>query len=130
MISIARQRGFTLLELLVVLTLLGLAAGVVAPRASRWLDAAAERGWKADLKAQIEGLPIRAFLAGTPLVVDAQQLQAALPGRPAGLQIQMKRALRYGATGAAGGGAVEIQTRDAREIWTVRPVTGEVLVSP
>ena len=43
--------------LTVVLALLGLAAGVAAPRAMQALEAASERGWRNDVLARIESLP-------------------------------------------------------------------------
>lgn len=121
-----RRRGFTLLEMLVVLALLGLVAGLVAPQAGRWLSNAQERGWRADLKARIEGLPIKAFLAGRPLSVDAVQLQAGLPGESGGLVLRMRQPLRYSASGAAEGGELELLRGAMVERWRVRPVSGEV----
>ena len=84
-----RAQGFTLLELLVVLLLLGLIMGLVAPLASRSLEAAQRRGWRADLKARIETLPVRAFLAGEALSMDAKQLPLGLPGQSGGVVLRM-----------------------------------------
>lgn len=120
-----RAAGFTLLELLVVLLLLGLAVGMVAPNASRWLDAAQARGWRADLKAHLEALPVRAFLAGEALSVDATQLSRAVPA-PAGTRLRVEAPLRYSASGMAVGGSVELQQGTSREIWRIRPISGEV----
>ncbi|KQV47063.1 hypothetical protein ASC95_26525 [Pelomonas sp. Root1217] len=120
-----RVAGFTLLELLVVLLLLGLAAGMVAPNASRWLDAAQERGWRADLKAYLETLPLRAFRSGEVLSIDAAQLRKAVP-EPVGIQLRVDKPLRYGASGMAVGGAIELRQGASREIWRIRPISGEV----
>ena len=120
-----KAAGFTLLELLVVLILLGLAVGMVAPNASRWLDAAQARGWRADLKAHLETLPVRAFLAGEALVIDAEQLRKAVPG-PADVQLRIKVPLRYGASGMAVGGALEVRQGGHWEVWRIRPISGVV----
>lgn len=120
-----RAAGFTLLELLVVLLLLGLAAGMVAPNASRWLDAAQERGWRADLKAHLEALPVRAFLAGETLTIDAEKLRKAVP-QPVGIRLSLDTPLRYGASGMAVGGTIELQQGSYREVWRIRPISGEV----
>ncbi|MDM4767546.1 type II secretion system protein [Pelomonas sp. SE-A7] len=118
--------GFTLLEMLVVLALFALAAGIVAPQAGRWLEAAQARGWRADLRARLEAQPIRAFLAGQAISLDAQQLRAELPGAPQGLRLALKRPLRYSASGAAEGGELELIEGGRRERWLIRPVSGEV----
>ena len=104
--------GFTLLELLVVLAILGLISGLLAPRVVGWLDAAKVRGWRNDLRVHIELLPVRAFQAGEALVVDAEFLQRDLPPRPAALQMRLPQQLplwryrpgrrRYGRAGPGG----------------------------
>jgi len=121
------SRGFTLLELLVVLLLLGLVTGLVAPQAVRWLDSAQQRGWRADLKARIETLPVRAFLSGEPLSIDARQLQLGLLGEAGGAELRMAEPLRYSAMGMAMGGRLELVQGTSREVWQVLPVTGAVV---
>lgn len=124
-------RGFTLLEVLVVLVLLGLAAGVAAPRTLQALTAAQERGWRNDMKARIEALPVRAFLAGEALSLDAQTLLRELPPPQAAVELQMQAPLRYTALGLAGGGELSLKF-DARpaERWRVEALTGRVTVLP
>ena len=121
-------RGFTLLELLVVMVLLALMLGLVAPNASRWLEAAQVRGWRVDLKARIEALPVRVFLSGEALSLDIQQLQRDLPGQPGGLELRMAAPLRYSAVGMAAGGELELWRGSQIEVWTIQPVTGEVVI--
>lgn len=121
-----QQQGFTLLEMLVVLLLLALTTGIVAPRASRWLDAAQERGWRADLKARIEMLPVRAFLSGEAMTLDIRQLTQDLPGQSGGVELRLKAPLRYSASGAAVGGELELVRGDVRERWVIEPISGAV----
>jgi general secretion pathway protein G len=120
-------RGFTLLELLVVLTLIGLAIGLVAPSMVGWLGAAQERGWRADLRARIESLPVRAFIGGEPLALDGPALLRDLPGLPADVTLELDSPLRYSELGVALGGALEIQQGRRRDRWRVAPVTGDVI---
>jgi len=120
--------GYTLLELLVVMLLLGLMMGLVAPRASQWLEAAQVRGWRADLRARIEALPVKAFLAGEPLSIDAAQLQQGLPGRPGGVELQLAAPLLYSRAGMASGGRMVVIQGASREVWTVQPVSGAVVL--
>jgi general secretion pathway protein H len=121
-----QRHGFTLLEMLVVLVMLALATGIVAPRAAGWLDAARERGWRDDLRAYLEVLPVRTFIAGEPLVLEAKDLLAAVPGAPAQTEIRLPTPIRYDALGVATGGTVELRRGNAREVWRIEPVTGRV----
>ena len=121
-----QARGFTLLELLVVLTLIGLSIGLVAPSMVRWLGAAQERGWRADLQARIEALPVKAFIGGEPLALDGPELLRDLPGLPADVMLKLEAPLRYSELGVALGGVLEIQQGRRSDRWRVAPVTGEV----
>ncbi len=120
------SRGFTLLEMLVVLALMALATGIALPRLSGWLDSVQERGWRADLRAHLEALPVRTFLNGEGQQVDAARLLAAVPGAPTGVELVLSEPLIYTATGAAGGGTLELRRAGQRERWTIEPVTGRV----
>lgn len=125
----SKQQGFTLLELLVVIALLAMAVGLVAPAAVRSLEAARERGLASDLTALLEGLPVRAFRQGTLLRMDDKQLRESLPDLPADwrLSIEGDALLQYGAVGVARGGQIRLQApgREAM-LWQVSPITGEV----
>lgn len=112
--------------MLVVLVMLALATGIVAPRAAGWLDAARERGWRDDLRAYLEVLPVRTFIAGEPLMLEAKDLLAAVPGAPAQTEIRLPAPLRYDALGVATGGTVELRRGEAREVWLIELVTGRV----
>lgn len=122
-----RRRGFTLLELLVVLAIVALASATAVPRVAGWLAAAEQRGWRADLRAQLSRYPAQAFLAGAPLMVDAQRLRQDLGERwPANAEVRLDKPLRYGANGAAQGGRLTVTLGDWRSEWRVTPLTGEV----
>jgi hypothetical protein len=117
-----------LLELLVVMLLLGLIMGVVAPQSARWLSSAQQRGWRVDLMARLASLPVQAFLAGTELTVDAEQLSKGLQGIAGVLRVPAP--LRYDASGMAFGGQVELLNGAVVEVWLVAPITGEVSAGP
>lgn len=112
------------------MALLALAVGILAPRASGWLDAAQWRGWRDDLRARLEALPVRSFLRGQPMTLEARDVRAAQPGAPAGLEIRLAEPLHYSATGAAGGGRIEFIFPGHREVWQVEAITGRVTVLP
>ncbi|MDL5032869.1 prepilin-type N-terminal cleavage/methylation domain-containing protein [Pelomonas sp. APW6] len=125
------RRGFTLLEVLVVLALLGLAAGVAAPRAMQAMAGAQERGWRNDVMARIESLPARAFLSGQPISMTAEALLRELPPPRDGITLELRQPLRYTALGLAVGGELRLAF-DARpaERWRVEPATGRITVTP
>ena len=123
-----RPRGFTLLELLVVLALVALVTGLVAPLAYKGLSAAKERGTRADLRAVLEGLPMRAFRQGQPQSYDGPALTALLPDLPQGWRVVTEPELRYAASGVAGGGTVRLFGAEGVVVeWRVQSVSGEVL---
>ncbi len=76
-----KPRGFTLIEMLVAMVILGLVAGMALPAMQRWYDAVQAR---AQVAAIVESLRGAAFAAGarrTTLVVDEGSFAAATPGR-------------------------------------------------
>lgn len=122
-----RSGGFTLLELLVVLAIVALASSVAVPRVVGWLAGAEQRGWRSDLRAQLNRYPVRAFLGGEPLVVDAARLRKDFPGTwPEGAEIAMNQPLRYTAAGVASGGELSLQLGAWKARWRITPFTGDV----
>ncbi len=120
-------RGFTLLELVVVMALMALAAGLVVPAAQRGLDAARERGIGSDLSAALSGLPMRAFRDGAAVSVDAPQLRKLVPDLPSDWSLVLEQPLHYTGTGVASGGLVRLQPPGRSALaWRVLPVSGEV----
>ena len=76
-----RQRGFTLIEALVSLVLLGLLAGLVFPSMNRWYSAIVARQEVAELSIQIKQLPARAVLSARDLsLADFAEPAAAADG--------------------------------------------------
>lgn len=120
--------GFTLLELLVVLLLVALAAGMVAPAALRGLAAAQERAVAADLEALLAGLPAQAFRRGEALRLDAAALRERLPDLPADWRLELDGpALAYGPTGVALPARVSLHAPARAPLrWQIASPTGDV----
>ena len=123
------SRGFTLVELVVVLALVALATGIAAPAVVRGVAAARERGVLADVRVLLEGMPVRAVQSGSGLDMDAAALRRLVPELPAGWRLEVDPPLRYAPNGVAAGGAVRllIPGRDPTT-WRVAVVSGRVEV--
>ena len=74
-----RQPGFTLLEMIVVLAILGLATALVAPTALRGIDSWRRQAAMDVLLDQIRGLPGAARAGGEPIVVSEESLRSDAP---------------------------------------------------
>lgn len=78
------QRGFTLLEMLVVIVLISIAAGLVGFGLQQGLRAAKERQAVGQIVEALRSTRARAIVSGTTenTVFDLQQLSVQAPGRP------------------------------------------------
>ncbi len=72
-----RQRGFTLLEMIVVLAILGLATALVAPAALSGIDSWRRQSELDSLLDQIRALPGNARASGKPIALSDDTLKAA-----------------------------------------------------
>ena len=72
-------RGFTLLEVIVVLAIMGLVAAVATPAVVRGIDSWRRQAQADALMDQLRGLPARARAAGRPIEVSAAALADASP---------------------------------------------------
>jgi general secretion pathway protein G len=113
--------GFTLLELLLVLTLVALLTGLVAPKLWAWVQAAQLRADVDRVRAQLEGLPQAAF-------ADARRIDVA-PGEPLALPrgwtFESSGPLVYEANGMTAGARLRL-TADGTVVadWVVEPPAG------
>jgi prepilin-type N-terminal cleavage/methylation domain-containing protein len=116
-----RARGFTLLEILIVLALVSIVAAMVAPRLQRTYDAVARSGNRAEAVRQLERLPLLARDSGRAIVVPADDgaALARLLQLPPGWQAKTLDPLRIEANGLCHGARIRVQGDGAAETWTL-----------
>jgi len=117
-------RGFTLLELLVVLALVALLTGLVAPRVLGWVETARARAALDTLRSQLAAQPLQAFHAAQARVLPAPPADWPVP---AGWRLEFAAPLRWEANGMAAPGRVRVWA-DAGLMadWVIVPPAGEV----
>ena len=129
--SSGRIQGYTLIEILVVVVLMGLVAGIATPLGLRALKNAELRAAERKLGVVLDDLPQRAFRQGEALTVLAPALaQEAELGTDQG-EIELPQPLRYRADGSAEGGDVVWHRPGGSSLrWHVEALTGRALLQP
>ncbi|CRM14713.1 MULTISPECIES: GspH/FimT family pseudopilin [Pseudomonas] len=133
------QRGFTLLEMLVVIVLISIAAGLVGFGLQQGLRAAKERQAVGQIVEALRSTRARAIVSGTPqsTVFDLQQLSFQASGRPkkhwpADLQVTLHTAEQAGsavafyADGSSTGGNLLLANGSRRWRIDIGWLTGSV----
>lgn len=113
----ARVRGFSLLELLVVLALIGMLTAVVAPRLQKTYDAIAGSGEREEVRRQLARLPLLARSAGEPIQF-AKGAAGALAARvrlPEGWVVRPLEPVRIEASGVCHAARLQIEGRGSVE---------------
>lgn len=128
----ATARGFTLLELLIVLALVGVAAAVVVPGLARTYDAIVASGERADVVRALEGLPLAAAAEGEPMRLDPRE-PGALASRlslPEGWTVRLLEPLEIERSGYCQPTRVAVAHREATETWRLSSPACEVSDAP
>jgi prepilin-type N-terminal cleavage/methylation domain-containing protein len=109
--------GFTLLELLVVLALISLLTAMVAPNLQRTYTAIVSSGERAEVRRQLERLPLLARAAGAAIQVapDAPAVLSDLLELPEGWTVAAVDPIRVEASGICHAARVRVHGRDTVE---------------
>ena len=119
-----RQRGFTLLEMIVVLAILGLATALVAPAALRGIDSWRRQAELDSLLDQIRAMPGNARARGKPIAISDDALKAEPPPLHVGAEwtLSVPVPWKVHANGVCEGGEIVIGNRfGARTIKVASP---------
>ncbi|QDA56945.1 prepilin-type N-terminal cleavage/methylation domain-containing protein [Thermomonas aquatica] len=125
-----RHRGFTLLEMIVVLAILGLATALVAPSALRGIDSWRRRAELDSLLDQIRALPGNARASGRAIVLSDGALKSKdAPLRIAsGWTLSVPTPWKVNANGVCLGGQVSIgNSYGSRTIVVAAPFCDPIL---
>ncbi|MDE1168096.1 MAG: type II secretion system protein [Pseudomonas sp.] len=133
------QRGFTLLEMLVVIVLIGIAAGIVGFGLQHGLHAASERKAVVQVVQALRAARVQAIVTGQPARTrfDLAQRRFQAPGKavqqwPADMRVQLHTAAELGPAfefypdGGASGGHLFLTTGAQRWRVDVAWLTGTV----
>lgn len=102
-----QNKGFTLLELLIVLLVLGLVTGLVLPRMSAIYEGMVVSYEKDDIVSQLNGLHFKTFQQGENFDLMVYPLPTNSPKLlelPEGWKLQAQQPIRFRSNGACTGG--------------------------
>ena len=118
-----RDRGFTLLEMLVVLALIGVMAGLALPNFSRFLESFTNSSRWSGIEREIADLPYQVFSTGVALRLDAAAAALRIPAIPADWRVEVAAPILYRESGWCEGGrlAVVSAAGERRDYLLVAP---------
>ena len=116
------QSGFTLLEMIVVMAIIGLAAATVVPALGRVVATVRYNGEVQDIANQLGRLAFRAYSSGKPMTLseDVQKSpKTAIVEMPSGWSLTIVQPIHFNAMGLCDGGSVSIIAPDG-DVKSVR----------
>jgi prepilin-type N-terminal cleavage/methylation domain-containing protein len=103
-----KPRGFTLLEMLVVLALIGVMAGIALPNFSRFLDSFSVRNQWAGVERELADIPYQVFVSGSSFRFDSSSAGKRLTSLPEGWRVEVASHILYRYSGWCEGGRLAV----------------------
>lgn len=123
-------KGFSLLELMIVLVIMALTGGLTAPKLVKLYTRTVERSQLQVFAQQLESLRVNALKSGHSLLLPADGGEN-WPPIPSGWQAKELPALRLLASGVTNGGQLLLQASSGR-LWRLQlaPLDGRMQLQP
>jgi prepilin-type N-terminal cleavage/methylation domain-containing protein len=108
-----KTHGFTLLELMIVLFIVALLSGMIAPRLLTWYDSLQAAYERDDVLARLNELAYQAFQKSQDFTLTAYPTTEKIPLElPQGWQLVAEQPIKFRANGACTGGKITLQFRE------------------
>lgn len=129
------MRGFTLIEMMAVLTLAALMAGVAIPAMQRWFDSISERAQLTEVSIQFQRLASRTALLSQTVRLNKTSWQDKLGdgevalAMPEGWSVVNEKAVIFYHSGVCAGGTVDLSGPQERKVQLqIAPVLCDVSI--
>jgi prepilin-type N-terminal cleavage/methylation domain-containing protein len=122
-----RLGGFTLLEILMVMTLMALMAAISAPNLFKWWQRSLERQWMAGVVAKTAALPRQAFFSGIQVHLQEELRKGSQAPLGCTYRTEPKQGWAYEPRGWTEGGTIVLACGASKQIWRVAVGSGELL---
>ncbi len=131
----AASAGFTLIEMVAVLTLTAIMAGIALPAMQRWFDSISQRAQLAEVSVQFQRLASRAALLSQTVMLDKNSWQANLSdgeralALPDGWSVISDKPIVFFHSGVCSGGQIDMAAPEKRKIsLQITPVSCQVSI--